>query len=419
MPILLLVIVGLLVHSTAWCDSFGVAKGVIRKQVARQDSTGITVRGGATLETGVVPNTQTLLRGQATIGGGCSAFDFATSLKETFQELPDTFVAIAEQVLQNVPMLVACYTEPVVCDLLKHFQALSNIALQAKYGRCQQMQDAMAYIGKRWRGGHESQCLDEQVSLGLSINTAMRNCAEGGVPWIRSPFGDNRQQVNLVEEALGAAGASTEVQTLARSLLGEVRLSASSRGLGWDRERPHQRLFARYEAHRQEADDTLQIALQELRETGDVSEATLDRISVPGQAVPVAVLQSLLVVERDRVRYQALLQKVATGLAITRLTWECDELQETLTAAVDANIQMKPEEQRHLEKQLEDLRRDLQRVIAKKEVLEKHVQPAFTSVMEEAAAIQAYTSQVGMRAAPTTDPPPMPYRRQSPMGNSQ
>ena len=41
--------------------------------------------------------------------------------------------------------------------------------------------------------------------------------------------------------------------------------------------------------------------------------------------------------QQDPVRFDSLVQKLTTGLAITRLTWECHDLQDQLAASTEAN----------------------------------------------------------------------------------
>jgi hypothetical protein len=317
-------------------------------------------------------------------------------------------------VLKSMPMLVLCYTSPTLCDLAKHWQALVNAVLQAKYAQCQQIQQTMAYAGLRLRGGHTSQCLEYQVGLGIPISTAMDNCV-ASVVTLRTPGGTQAHQLQLVAETLQAAGASRETQTLATALLGEVTLRANQGRLGTAHDRPQAALLQRYEGHRQEAETALRQALDELRTTGTVTAATLRALSVPGQPLPRAALEALVTLQQDPVRYDSLVQKVTTGLAITRLTWECHDLQDQLAASTEANQELTDEQRRLLEKRLEGLQRDLQQVIAKKEVLERHLQPALDALLTEYTAVQDSATRAGLRA-PAQGTPVMPYRTQAPAG---
>jgi hypothetical protein len=412
-----LLTVSLLLPQAAHADLFDQARNAVRTDVGIYDTTGVSVRGGASLPTGLQPGTTTLLRGTASVGGPCGAFDFASSLRQSFDELPELFEALIGQVLSSVPMLALCYASPTLCDLAKHWQALVNLAIQAKYGQCQQIQTAMAYGGLRLRGGQISQCLEEQVQAGNSITWAMKTC-NGDVQSIRTPWGDQRTEVALVQDTLNAAGANAETRALAGSLLGEVTLRANGGKLGTDQQRPQGAMLRRYEGHRADADATLRQAVDELKDTGSVSDTTLRALSVPGQAIPRAALDALVLLQSDPVRYESLSQKLTTSLAVTKLTWECTELQEQLAASIEANQDLTDEARRLLEKRLEGLQRDLQQVMARKEVVERHLQPAIEALLHEYTAVQEVATQAGLRA-PTRGRSLAPQGSQLPAGYTQ
>jgi multidrug resistance efflux pump len=174
-------------------------------------------------------------------------------------------------------------------------------------------------------------------------------------------------------------------------------------------------MLQRYERHRHDAETALRQAMQELATTGQVSDATLRAVSVPGQPLPRAALDALVTLQQDAVRFDSLVQKLTTGLAITRLTWECHDLHDQLAASTEANQELTDEQRRLLEKRLEGLQRDLQQVIAKKEVLERHLQPALDALLTEYTAVQDSATRAGLRA-PGLGTPVMPYRTQAPAG---
>jgi hypothetical protein len=406
-----------LLPATTSADLFDTARSSMNTTIGRADTSGVSIRGGASLSTGIAPGSTTVFRGQAQMGGTCGAFDFAESFKEAFESIPEVIEGMIGQVIQNIPMLALCYASPTLCDLSKHWQALVNALLQAKYAQCQSVQNGMAYAGLRLRGGQISQCLEDEANVGHSISVALKTC-NGQATGFRLPSGANGPEVNLIQDTLAAAGATTETQTLAKALLGEVTLRATNGQLGSDHHRPQAALLAQYETQRQASDAALRAAVQELRDTGQVSESTLRAVSVPGQAMPRAALDALRLLQQDPVRYESLLGKLSTGLAITQLTWQCQELQEQLTAATDANTHLTDEEKRLLEKRYEALRRDLAAVMQKKEVLEKHLQPAIDALLSEYSAVQDVATRAGLRA-PTLRAPQMPYKRQQPSGFSQ
>jgi len=410
-------VLGLMAPSVTHADLFDTALRSVHTDLGKADMSGVTLRGGAGLTTGQSPTTATLLRGQAQVGGPCGAFNFASSVSDAFNEIPDLMESLVQQLISNMPMLVLCYASPTLCDLSKHWQALVNAVLQARFAQCQAIQNAAQYGGLRLRGGQISQCLEDEVQAGHSLSEALKTC-NGDVTAIRSPSGTRVPQVALVQETLTAAGASPEIHTLAKSLLGEVTLSANNGQLGTQQDRPQAALLARYEAHRQEAEAALRQALDELRTTGQISDATLQAVSVPGQPLPRAALEALLSLQQDPVRFTSMLQKLTTGLSVVHLTWECQELQEQLAGAVEANQDLTDEARRLLEKRIAALQRDLTQVLQKKEVLEQHLQPAVDALLHEYSAVQETASRAGF-TAPARLTPAMPYRQQQPSGYAQ
>jgi len=351
-------------------------------QQGQADSTGVTVRGGANLTTGQGAHSVTLLRGHAQLGGPCGSFDFGSSLKQAFDEIPTLIESLAQQLISQAPMLALCYASPTVCDIAKHFQALVNAAVQARFAQCQSAQNAAMYTGLRLRAGEVSRCLEDHATAGDSISEALKTCnSDPGS--LRSPDGTQKPQVNLVEDTLAAAGATTETQTLAKSLLGEVTLQAGNGPMRAQSDRPQAALLARYEAHKAEAESALRLAVDELHQTGQVSDTTLRAVSVPGQPLPRAALDALVALHQDQTRYESLLGKLSTGMALTRLTWDCHELQDQLAAATEGNAHLSEEERRILEKRSEALQLTLLQVMEKAEVQENHLAPAVDALLRE------------------------------------
>jgi len=283
----------LLLPMTTQADLFDTARRSIHSQVGVNDYSGVTMQGGAALQSGVSPGALTIFRGQSNIGGPCGSFNFAASFKEAVEEIPDLLEAVAQQLAANVPMLALCYASPTICDITKHVQGILNALMQARMAQCQAVQNAMAYGGLRLRGGQISQCLEDEVNSGATLNAALRKC-NGDVNGIRSPLGTNGGQVNLVQETLQAAGANQEMQTLAKSLVGDITLRANGSQLATDHQRPQASLLSQYESNRAAADAAIRAAIEELQANGTVSDQTMQGISVPGQVTPRAALDALL-----------------------------------------------------------------------------------------------------------------------------
>jgi uncharacterized membrane-anchored protein YhcB (DUF1043 family) len=384
---------------------------------SRADSSGYSLRGGVHLQTGSPAGSSSLFRASVTTGNTCGGFDFRASLQELFEEMPDIFEALFFNIIQQVPMLALCYGAPTLCQLGEHWQALLNAALQAKYAQCHAIQQAMAYGGLRLRGGAASQCLEDATNSGMTINQAMREC-ESSVPSLRLPGGGRGGTINVVRDTLDAAGASAETQALASSLVGDMTLRVGNGGLSAQGERPSGAMLARYEQHRQDAEQRFRDAIDEYNSTGTLSDQTVQQISIPGQALPRAAIEALSNLSRAPMQQQSHIGKLSTGQAIVRLTWECHEIQAQLQAAADGNQHITDEVRRQLETRYAAMQVQLTQVVQKVTMVEQHYQPALDALLRDYTQTQLAASDAGLRT-PTVTVAPTRYRGQQPMGYSR
>jgi hypothetical protein len=376
---------------------------------------GVTVRGGTALRTYLSGQTPTLFQTDVSIGGTCGAFDFTGSLRQAFDEIPTLFENLVRVLLSNMPMLILCYASPTLCDLAKHFQALVNVVLQARYGQCQTIQTAMAAAGLKLRGGQAAQCLEDEQQAGTPLNTALQRCLRN-VSGLRSPLGGTAGQVELVKETLQAAGASAATVAIARDLLGEVTLTAGGASLQAQQQRPPSSLHLRYEQLQTATAIQLRQAAATVAAGGMPPLAIWQDLSLPGQPFPRAALTALAALRVDPVRQESYIQKLASGLALTRLTWEVRELHDQLAAAGTVNAQLTDEQRRLLEQRLATLHHELTRLTQEKETTERHVLPVLDALLQEHAAVQHETTRVGLQAPASPAPPPTPFRGQIPAG---
>jgi len=273
----------------------------------------------------------------------------------------------------------------------------------------------MASAGLRLRGGETARCLEDQHSVGASLSEALDFC-NGPPPTLRRPDGSRGNEVHLVEDTLRAAGASSSTQELATNLLGDITVRAGG-GLLASAKRPQAVLLARFEAHKAEAAEALQSAVDSYRTTGQVSATDLQALTVPGQPFPRAALDALVTLQHDPVRRDTLLGKLATSMALARLTWDCADLDEQLASAADDNPHLADEERRLMESRRAALQRNLAQFRQKLEAAERH-QATIDEVLRTWAAVQQTATDYGVRAA-SRQAPVMPYRSQNPFGYGQ
>lgn len=92
-------------------DLFERAVNATNANLAVRDTSGVSVRGGIHMQTGT-PQTTTILRGQAQMGGSCGAFDFGAAFREQFENIPEVITTLGEGLLGNMPMIAICWASP-------------------------------------------------------------------------------------------------------------------------------------------------------------------------------------------------------------------------------------------------------------------------------------------------------------------
>ena len=381
----------------------------------RADATGVSVRGGFGYRNFLDPATVNLLDAQASIGGPCGSFDFEGSIQQLIDTIPQLMETVVESIIGQIPMLVLCYASPSICDLAKHWQAYTNLLLQARFAQCNQIQTAMAAAGLKLRGGQAARCLEEQSqdpenTLSDALNTCLAETSS-----LRNPFGENATTVELIRESLEAAGATPFMIELANNLIGEVTLSVGGNILTAQATRPKDQLHRRYESALEDVTEALNEAVAALASGGEPSEAVYKRISVPGQAMPQGVLDALHLLLQSPVRYETLLHQLAAGIAMTRMTWEVHELQTLLSTAGRTNPHLTDEERTQIEAAIVATQQELTRLKDEKETAERHLLPAINAVLGEYAAIQQTTATAGFDV-PSGSAPPTPFGAQIAMG---
>jgi hypothetical protein len=75
---------------------------------------------------------------------GCSGFDFASSFNSAFSEqiLTDYLKGISSSAMAAAPMLLLEYVSPTLADIVKHFNAMTNMRLGLRYAQCEDIEKA-------------------------------------------------------------------------------------------------------------------------------------------------------------------------------------------------------------------------------------------------------------------------------------
>lgn len=390
-----------------WFDN---AKNAINVNTSRSDYGGASLHGGISLQTG--HHTTTLMRGEASIGGGCSAFNFTGAFKEALETIPDVIKTIAVQAIAALPMVIVCSLQPILCDVAKHIQNFINFVLQSKYAQCQNATNAAMYIGLRLRGDQVSKCLYQRQAAGDTITQAMETCNNSPFT-LTGPDGQPYREFNLIQKTLEFVDASSETQAVAKDLLGDITLRAGN-SMGVNTVHSPDAARGKFEAYKDKYDTALRTVTDQYTD-GTMTDAALRAASVPDKPLPMKAVQALAAAKQDPVAYSAYVGQLSTASAISQLTSDCNELEAKLYQGMNSSQSLGEAERKTIEQQLQALRLALAGLMAQADVMQKYYDPAVNALMASYQTMMDRATATGI-SAPAITVPGQPYRTQSNFG---
>jgi len=150
-----------------------------------EDRSGFYYRGGLDYRPTVPPDEPGV--GYSILSGskGCSGFDLASSFNSVLSEqiMADYLKGISSSAMAAAPMLLLEYVSPTLADIIKHFNAMTNMRLGLRYAQCEDIEKAAGEYMDKLRKKSESECVKEKVSTGLDIDSALKACKEGKDPF--------------------------------------------------------------------------------------------------------------------------------------------------------------------------------------------------------------------------------------------
>ena len=143
-----------------------------------EDKSGFYYHGGVNYNPPVAPEEPGVGYSIITGSKGCSGFDLASSFNSAFSEqvLTDYLKSISSAAMAAAPMLLLEYASPTLADIVKHFNAMTNMRLGLRYAQCEDIERAAGEYIDKLRKTSESECIKEKVAQGLDIDSAMKAC---------------------------------------------------------------------------------------------------------------------------------------------------------------------------------------------------------------------------------------------------
>ena len=130
-----------------------------------EDRSGFYYRGGLDYHPNVPPDEPGV--GYSIISGskGCSGFDLASSFNSVLSEqiMADYLKSISSSAMAAAPMLLLEYVSPTLADIVKHFNAMTNMRLGLRYAQCEDIEKAAGEYMDKLRKKSENECVKEKA----------------------------------------------------------------------------------------------------------------------------------------------------------------------------------------------------------------------------------------------------------------
>ncbi|MBU2034335.1 MAG: conjugal transfer protein TraH [Candidatus Omnitrophica bacterium] len=337
--VLILLIFILALTHTSYADIFtkdDIAPYTIDSAISK-DRSGFYYRGGVDYRPQVPPEEPGV--GYSILSGskGCSGFDFASSFNSAFSEqiLADYLKGISSSAIAAAPMLLLEYVSPTLADIVKHFNAMTNMRLGLRYAQCEDIEKAAGEYMDKLRKKSESECVKEKVSTGLDIDNALKACKEGKDPFafLKNAEGIPLAQggkINVLSDIFKRINIPQERKEFIESVVGETTITASQ----IENNKGEKSIYKVNEEFRDETSKKLFSLVDEYINSKNVSSDSLKELSLPNNPVTEEQIRNITLMPKAK-QYIAV-SKIASDIAyfktISKYRQAMDDLLEAMRA---------------------------------------------------------------------------------------
>jgi hypothetical protein len=302
-----------------------------------EDRSGFYYRGGIDYRPSVPPDEPQV--GYSILSGspGCSGFDLASSFNSVFSEqiLADYLKGISSAAIAAAPMLLLEYVSPTLADIIKHFNAMTNMRLGLRYAQCEDIEKAAGEYMDKLRKKSESECVKEKVGTGLDIDSALKVCKAGKDPFafLKNAEGIPLAQggkINVLSDIFKRINIPQERKEFIESVVGETTITASQ----IENNKGEKSIYKVNEEFRDETSQKLFPLVDEYINSKSVSSDSLKELSLPNNPVTEEQIKNIALMPKAK-QYIAI-AKISSDIAyfktITQYRQAMDDLLEAMRA---------------------------------------------------------------------------------------
>ena len=277
-----------------------------------EDRTGFYYRGGIDYRPQVLPEEPDV--GYSILSGskGCSGFDLASSFNSAFSEqiLADYLKGISSSAIAAAPMLLLEYVSPTLADIVKHFNAMTNMRLGLRYAQCEDIEKASGEYMDKLRKKSESECIKEKVATGLDIDSALKACKEGKDPFafLKNAEGIPLAQggkIDVLSDIFKRINLPRERKELIESVVGKTTITSSQ----IENNKGEKSIYKVNQELREETSDRLFSLVNEYLNSKNISGDSLKDLSLPNNPVT-----------EEQIKNIALMPKAKQYIAVSKIS---------------------------------------------------------------------------------------------------
>jgi len=295
----------------------------------------------------------------------CGRFDIRSNLRQLLSKearedfLEDIVDGLLGQLVHNTLVLV-CETSPTVCQALQHYRISANAMLGMQYDWCQAVESAVDDANRDMRAKAIKDCIEQKRSQGKTLDQAREECENPDK--IRGLDGRLVREIDVLEEIRRAFNLPRVDQDILVQLLSSLRYSPRG-GQG------EIRATAALDRHR-ELVEQYRRAWDRAIQRGAPTDEELAALS-PDRASRVTAIEVADIAALSQGRREVVVRSIASSAALFQLSLEIGKVVKLLDAArkhptADQGFV------RRLEKEREDLERQLAELARLHELQERH-----------------------------------------------
>ncbi len=329
----------LLLSNTGYADIFSkdtTSTYTIQNAIS-DDRSGFYYRGGIDYRPTVPVDDPEV--GYSIVSGskGCSGFNLAASFNSVFSEqiLADYLKGIASEAIAAAPMLLLEYVSPTLADIIKHFNAMTNMRLGLRYAQCEDIEKAAGEYMDKLRKKSESECVKEKVAAGLDIDSALKVCKEGKDPFafLKDAKGISLAQggkINVLSDIFNKINIPQERKEFIGSVVGETTITASQ----IENNKGEKSIYKVNDEFRTDTSEKMFSILEEYISSKSIPSDALQELSLPNNPVTQEQIRDIALMPKSK-QYIAV-SKISSDIAyyktIAKYRQAMDDLLEAMRA---------------------------------------------------------------------------------------